>query len=164
VLFLPLVALLLAGAPVAVPVLSAAASTVGLALALRTAAAPTPGGTLAALLLPRLRDGRSVCAPGLWGPELDYLLARAGFPGRVFLFPSDVTRHRGWYHEEEISEGRLREEARALLAAPGRPRLVVLPRGLRASAALNAALGAEAVTPVASNVFVDVVEIPEGRP
>jgi len=164
VLFLPLVALLLAGAPRAVPVVSAAASAVGLVLALRTAATPTPGGTVAALLVPRLRDGRSVCAPGLWGPELDYLLARAGFPGRVVLFPSEVERHRGWYHEEEISEGRLGAEAQALFAAPGRPRLVVLPRGLRATAALDAALESETVTPVASNVFVDVVGIPERRP
>ncbi len=163
-LFLPLVALVLAGAPRAVPVLSGAASAAGLALALRTAATPTPGETLAALVAPRLRDGRSVCAPGLWGPELAYRLARAGVPGRVILFPSDVERHPGWYHEEEISEGRLRAEARALVSSPGRPRLVVLPRGLRASAALDEALASGTVTPVASNVFVDVVEIPEARP
>jgi uncharacterized membrane protein len=160
VLFLPLVALLFAGAPRAVPLLSGAASAAGLVLTLRATPGPSPGGTLAALLVPRLRDGRSVCAPGLWGPELDYRLARAGLPGRVVLFPSDVERHRGWYREGGISDERLRSEAQALVAAPRRPRLFVLPRDLRASAALEAASRSLPVVPVASNAFVRVVEVP----
>ncbi len=164
VLFLPLVALLFAGAPYGVPILSTVASAVGLVFTLRAAAAPSPGETLAALLVPRMRDGKTVCVPGLWGPELDYRLARAGLPGRVVLFPSDVERHPGWSHEEEISDGRLRSEALALLAAQERPRLFVLPRGLRASTALDAALRSLPVVPVASNAFVEVVEIPERRP
>jgi hypothetical protein len=82
----------------------------------------------------------------------------------VILFPSDVERHPGWYHEGEVSDGRLRSEALALLAARERPLLFVLPRGLRASTALDAALRSLPVVPVASNVFVEVVEIPERRP
>jgi len=164
VLFLPLVALLLAGAPRPVPLLSAAASLVGLVLSLRSMAAPSPGETLAGLVRPLVAEGRSVCATGLWGPELDYRLARAGLPGRVVLFPSDVVRHRGWYHEEEAGSDRLLAEARALAASSSRPALFVLPRGSRAADALRAALGPLVPRPVAGSPLVEVLEVPGPSP
>jgi len=160
VLFLPYVALLLAGAPRPAAVLSALASLAGLVLLARAAVRPSPGEALLNVLLPLVREGRTVCAAGLVGPELDYRLARAGLPGRVVLFPSDVARHRGWLDEAQLSPDRLAVEARGLLSSPSRPRLFVLPKGSRASAALGAALG-PAQVPVASNVLVDVVEVPE---
>jgi hypothetical protein len=159
VFFLPLVALLLAGAPRPVPLLSAAASLGGLVVALR-AAAPSPGETLAALLLPEVTSGRTVCAAALWGPELDYRLARAGLPGRVVLFPSDVARHRGWLREEELGGERLAAEARALVSSPSRPGLFVLPKGSRASAALRMEIDPLAPRRVADGPLVEVLALP----
>jgi hypothetical protein len=127
-------------------------------------AAPSPGETLAGLVRPLVAEGRSVCATGLWGPELDYRLARAGLPGRVVLFPSDVVRHRGWYHEEEAGSDRLLAEARALAASSSRPALFVLPRGSRAADALRAALGPLAPRPVAGSPLVEVLEVPGPSP
>ena len=164
VLFLPFVALLLANAPGPVPPLSAAASLAGLALALRGAADDSPGKVLADLLRPLVAEGRSVCAVGLWGPELDYRLARAGLPGHVILFPSDVARHPGWYHEETVGRARLLVEARALAASPSRPGLFVLPAGSSAAAALRVAVEPLRPRPLARSAIVDVLEVASASP
>lgn len=160
VLFLPLVALLLAGAPWPFSLASAAVSLAGLVSLLRGAAAPTPGQTLASLVAPELKSGRSVCAAALWGPELDYRLARAGLPGRVVLFPSDVARHPGWLSEENLDAGRLAAEARALVASPSRPALYVLPKNSRSAEALRAELAPLGARPVASGPLADLVALP----
>lgn len=164
VFFLPFVALLFAEAPRPVPLLSAAASLAGLTLALRGVATVSPGETLAGIVRPLVAEGRSVCAVGLWGPELDYRLARAGLPGRVVLFPSDIARHPGWYREEEIESARLLTEARALVASPSRPALFVLPAGSLAAAALRAAVEPLRPRPLAANAFLDIVEAPNAPP
>ncbi len=158
-LFLPLVALLLASAPSPVPLLSAAASLGGLLVALRAAAVPSPGETLVTLLVPEVKSGRSVCAADLWGPELAYRLARAGLPGRVVLFPSDVSRHPGWLSEQELDAGRLAAEARALVASRSHPDLYVLPRGSPSSAALRAALAPLGPRRLASGPLADVLAL-----
>ncbi|MGE5347199.1 MAG: glycosyltransferase family 39 protein [Acidithiobacillales bacterium] len=158
-LFLPLVALLLASAPSPVPLLSAAASLWGLLVTLRAATVPSPGETLVTLLAPEVKSGRSVCAADLWGPELDYRLARAGLPGRVILFPSDVSRHRGWLSEKQLDAGRLAAEARALVASRSRPDLYVLPKGSPSSAALRAALAPLGPRPLASGPLADVLAL-----
>jgi hypothetical protein len=54
----------------------------------------------------------------------------------VVLFPSEVGRHRGWFRDDAAESGELEREARALLAAPGAPRVFVIPLGGRAGAAL----------------------------
>jgi uncharacterized membrane protein len=159
--FLPLVALLLAGAPPAVPALAGTLSAALLALWIPRAAEPSPGELLARLLEAPARAGRRVLAAGYWGPELDYRLARAGAPGRVVLFPSAVAAHPGWYREEEISGAQLASEAEAALAGPSSPTIYVLPRGSRASAALAARLGP--ARRLLSSPLVDVVEIPAPR-
>ncbi|MEO8586524.1 MAG: glycosyltransferase family 39 protein [Acidobacteriota bacterium] len=156
VVLLPLVALLLASAPAAVPF---AAGTLAASLLARSptdVAGPSPGETLARLLETPARAGKAIVAVGYWGPELDYRLARAGAPGRVLLFPSAVATHPGWYREEEISTDRLGAEAEALLASRARPSLFVLPRGSRASAALASRLGP--ARRLLASPLVDVVE------
>jgi 4-amino-4-deoxy-L-arabinose transferase-like glycosyltransferase len=160
VLFLPLVALLLAGAPRAVPLLSAAVSIAGLVGLLRTVAAPSTGERLAAVLTREMKPGLTVCAAALWGPELDYRLARAGLPGRVVLFPSDVARHPGWFQETESDAARLAAEARALVASPSPPGLYVLPKGSQTAAALRAELAPLGPHRIASSPFVEVLALP----
>ena len=141
VVFLPLVALLLASAPPAVPLAAGALALGFLARALPDVAGPSPSETLARLLDASARAGKTIAAAGYPGPELDYRLARAGAPGRVVLFPSAVAAHPGWYREEEIPDETLAREADALLSQPSRPSVFVLPRGSRASAALATRLG-----------------------
>ena len=164
VLFLPLIALLIAGAPRAVSLLSAAASIAGLVTLLRGGSVPSPGEALATLLKPEMKTGQTVCAVALWGPELDYRLTRAGFPNRVVLFPSDVARHPGWFEESEIETVRLAAEARALFASEARPTLFVLPGNSRTAAALRVEMAPLAPRRRAANTFVDVVEVPTALP
>ena len=164
VLFLPLTALLFAGAPRPVSLLSAGTSIVGLVTLLRGASAPSPGETLVALLRTEMAPGTKVCAVALWGPELDYRLARAGYPDRVVLFPSDVARHPGWFREDEVDSARLAAEARAIVASAARPTFYVLPKGSRAAAALRAELSTLGPRRRAVHAFVDLVELPPAPP
>jgi hypothetical protein len=159
--FLPLVALLLASAPPFVPVAAGTLATALLSLWLPRVAEPAPGELLARLLEAPAKAGRRVLAAGHWGPELDYRLARAGAPGRVMLFPSAMAAHPGWYREEEIPDAALAAEAEAALAAASPPALFVLPRGSRASAALASRLGHP--RRLLSSPLLDVVEIPPRR-
>jgi uncharacterized membrane protein len=157
--FLPFTAILLAAAPPFVCAGVGAFAAVLLALWLPRAAEPSPGALLSRLLEAPARAGRRVLAAGYWGPELDYRLARAGAPGRVVLFPSAVTAHPGWYHEEEIPNATLAAEADAILAAPRAPTLFVLPRASRASGAIASRLAH--ARRLLSSPLVEVVETKE---
>jgi uncharacterized membrane protein len=154
--FLPFFVLLVAAAPPFVPLAVGTLATALLALWLPRAAEPSPGALLARLLEAPARAGRLILAAGSWGPELDYRLQRAGTPGRVLLFPSAVAAHPGWYHEEEIPNATLEAEAEAVLSVPRAPTLFILPRGLRASAAIASRLGH--ARRLLSSPLVDVVE------
>ncbi len=137
--FLPLVALVLAQARWSeVALASGAASVVILALSVPHWVRPTPAAELAAALAPRVRDGARVVAAELWGPELDYRLARDGLAGRVTFFPSDVALHPGWYSDAGPAEERLREESEAVVGgvAGGRALFVFSP-ATRAGLALR---------------------------
>jgi hypothetical protein len=161
VVFLPLVALLLASAPAGVPLAAGTLGAAFLARALPDVAAPSPGETLARFLEAPARAGKTIAAVGYWGPELDYRLARAGIAGHVALFPSAVAAHPGWYREEEITSETLSAEAEALLGSPSRPTFFILPRGSRASAALASRLGP--ARRLLASPLVDVVEIRSSR-
>ena len=156
--FLPFAALLLAEAPPAIPALAGAVSTALLALWLPRVLEPSPGALVARLLEMPARAGRRVLAADYWGPELDYRLARAGAPGRVTLFPSDVAAHPGWYREEQVSGVRLAAEAAAAFAGDPAPTIFVLPRGSRSSAALATHLGL--ARRLLASPLLDVVEMP----
>jgi uncharacterized membrane protein len=156
VVFLPLVALLLACAPPAVPLAAGALATAFLVRACTNLAGASPGELLARLLEAPARSGRTIVAAGYWGPELEYRLARLGAPGHVVLFPSSVAAHPGWYREEDLPDETLGREAAALLASPERPTVFVLPRGSRASAALATRLGP--ARRLLASPLVDVVE------
>ena len=156
VVFLPLVAILLASAPAAVPLAAGALALAFLVRVLPEAAGPSPGETVARLLETPARAGKTIVAAGYWGPELDYRLARAGAGGRAVLFPSAVAAHPGWYREEEILDETLRAEAEALLASPSRPVIFVLPRGSRAATALASRIGP--ARRLLTSPLVDVVE------
>jgi uncharacterized membrane protein len=162
VVFLPLVALLLASAPPAVPFAAGAVAAVFLVRAWTGVAGPSPGETLAQMLEAPARAGRTIVAAGYWGPELDYRLARLGAPGRVVFFPSAVVEHPGWYREEDIPDESLAREADALLASPARPTVFVLPRGSRASAVLASRLGPARL--VLASALLDVVETKPAAP
>ncbi len=162
VVFLPLVALLLASAPPAVPLGAGLLALTFLAKRLPELSGPSPGETLARLLDAPARAGKTIAAAGYWGPELDYRLARAGAPGRVVLFPSAVSAHPGWYREEEIPDETFAREAERLLSPPLRPTVFVLPRGSRASAAIASRLG-PARRLISSPLF-DVVETKAATP
>ena len=140
---LPLVALVLAQARWnEVALASGVASVVVLGLTLPGWVRPTPASELAAALAPKVRGGARVVAAELWGPELEYRLAREGLPGRVTLFPSDVARHPGWYSDALPDEGRLRAEAKeAVDGVAGGPALFVFSPATRAGRALLATLG-----------------------
>jgi mannosyltransferase len=163
-LFLPLVALVLAQSG---PLLSSVAGLTGAAVlgaSLRGLLRTTPGAELAKALAPRVRAGSRVVAAELWGPELDYRLARAGLPGRVTLFPSEVARHPGWYVEEGIGEGRLAEEAAAAVrGADARTHFVLSPR-TRAGNALVAALARAGGRRAASAGLFEIWVIPLPAP
>jgi len=154
--FLPLVALLLASAPAGVPLASAALAAAFLARTLPDVSGPSPGETLARLLEAPARAGKTIVAAGYWGPELSYRLARSGAPGHVVFFPASVAAHPGWYSEEGIPAETFGAEAEALLALPARPLVFVLPRGSRASAALASRLGP--ARRLLASPLVDVVE------
>jgi hypothetical protein len=156
VVFLPLIALLLASAPAGVPLAAGALAAAFLARALPDLAGPSPGETLARLLETPARAGETIAAVGYWGPELSYRLARAGSPGRVVLFPSAVAAHPGWYREEDTPVETLGTEAEALLVSPVQPSIFVLPRGSLASAALASRLGP--ARRLLASPLVDVVE------
>jgi uncharacterized membrane protein len=139
--FLPLVSLLLAGAPLPISLPVAAAAFLALAVKLPASRGTSSSEALAQALLPAARRGQRICAVGLWGPELDYRLRAAGLQGRVVLFPSDVARHRGWYTEDGgDGEGRRYESEAEALVARREAELFVLPFGSRAADALRAAL------------------------
>lgn len=141
--FLPLVALVLAQARWSeVALASGAASVVVLALSFPGWVRPTPAAQLAAALAPKVRGGARVVAAELWGPELDYRLSREGLAGRVTLFPSDVALHPGWYSDAVPSDERLRAEAEeAVHGAAGGPVLYVLSPATRAGLALRRQMG-----------------------
>ena len=162
VVFLPLVALLLASAPLPVPLGAAALAAAFLARGLPDLAGPSPSEIVAHLLETPARVGKTIVAAGYWGPELSYRLARAGAPGRVVLFPSAVAAHPGWYREEQVADETLAREAVALLAAPSHGTVFVLPRGSRASAALASRLGP--ARRLLTSPLVDVVEVRKTSP
>lgn len=161
-LLLPLVALVLGEAR---PVLAAAAGSAGavaLAASFPAELRSSPSAELAATLLPEARRGARVVAAELWGPELDYRLARAGLPGRVVRFPSDVSLHPGWYAEEEVPEERARAEATTVVAArTGRTFFVFTP-ATRAGRALLARMPAAGALRVASAGLFEVWLAAEG--
>jgi uncharacterized membrane protein len=162
VVFLPLVALLLASAPPAVPLAAGTLAAAFLVRVLPDLSGPSPGETLARLLEAPARAGKKIAAAGYWGPELDYRLARLGAGGRVVLFPSAIAAHPGWYREEEIPDETLAREAEVLFASPARPAVFVLPRGSRASAALASRLGP--ARRLVASPLVDVVETKPAAP
>ena len=138
--FLPFVALLAAGAPRPVPLLSLLVPGAFLPLVLWSAHFPSAIESLTELVLPEAVRGTRVVVAGLPALEIDYRLARAGLPGRVVYFPSDVARHPGWYEDDAVPENRLEDEARRVVSATPRPSVWVLPHSLRASSALRSAL------------------------
>lgn len=138
--FLPLVALVVAQSGPLLPSLAGMAGAAALATSFRGFLRTTPGAELAKALEPRARGGARVVAAELWGPELDYRLARAGLPGRVTLFPSDVARHPGWYAEEGADAPRLAAEAAATVRSADGRTLFVLAPATRAGRALVSAL------------------------
>ena len=154
VLLLPLVALVLAEAH------GVLAAVAGLAVALVLAGSlpgwlrTTPAAQLAGTLERPVREGGRVVAAGLWGPELDYRLARAGLPGRVSLFPSEVARHPGWYDDSAAPRARLASEAASAVRGAAGRTFFVVPPGTGAGRALASALeGAGATRVAAAGVF-----------
>jgi hypothetical protein len=149
---LPLVALVLALARWSeVALASGVASVVVLGLTLPGWVRPTPASELAAALAPKVRGGARVVAAELWGPELDYRLAREGLSGRVTLFPSDVPRHPGWYSDTLPDEARLRVEAKeAVDGVAGGPALFVFSPSTRAGLALRGRMEAAKAERVAA--------------
>ena len=134
---LPLVALVFAEArPRVLPAAATVASAVVLAASIPGWLRETPAGELARTLAPEVRRGARVVAAELWGPELEYRLAREGFAGRVTLFPSDVERHPGWYVDGLLPEGRARDEAAAVVGSVRRRTYFVLSPSTRAGRAL----------------------------
>lgn len=158
---LPVVALVLAEARAVLPATAGAASAVVLAASLPGALVPTPAAQLAARIVPEARAGASVVAADLWGPELDYRLARAGLAGRVTYVPSLVALHPGWYDESELSEERAAAEASAAVARARPQALFVLTPGTRASRALVAALGEAGGRRLADAGVFEVWTIPD---
>ena len=134
--FLPFVALVLAEARSVVPAAAGPAAAAVLAASLSGWLQPTPAVELAATLVPQVRAGAHVVAAGLWGPELDYRLAREGMPGRVTPYPSVVALHPGWYEESEVLEESLEVEAEAIVRAAGAKTFFVLSSETRAGRVL----------------------------
>lgn len=158
--FLPVVALLAAAAPRPVPLLLGLLAAAAAPLVLWSAHFPSANENLADLLRSPVARGARAAVAGLPALEIDYRLARAGLPGRVVFFPSDVARHPGWYEEAEVPGERLAAEARALVAAEDRPGLFVLPHGLRASATLRSALDPLGPRRLARHPIADVLAVP----
>ena len=162
VLFLPYTALALASTG---PLASTAAGFLAaafLGLAFPSWIRSSPQEALAARLLPPVLRGAHVVAVGPWGPELGYRMARAGHPGAVDLFPSDVEKHPGWYAEEEVPDARLLEEATRAVARQG-DLLFVLPRGSRASEALRREVERCGGSRVGSSIYLEILRLPGSR-
>ena len=158
--FLPFVALLAAAAPRPLPLVLGLLSTAAAPLVFWSAHFPSANETLADLVIPQVARGGRVAVAGLPALEMDYRLSRAGLPGRVVFFPSEVGRHPGWYEENEVPEVRLRDEAAFLVGRPDRPVIFVLPHGLRASAALRSALEPFAPHRLVRHPVADVLAAP----
>lgn len=154
--FLPFVALLLAEAPGLVPAAAGPAAAVVLAASMAGWLRPTNPSELASTLAPQVRAGARVVAADLWGPELDYRLAREGMPGRVRTYPSVVAAHPGWYDESEVPTGTLAAEAGLVVAAASGRTFFVLSAATRAGRALSGAIVPAGGTRVAST---DVFEV-----
>lgn len=152
--FLPLVALVLAEARPVVPLAAGPAAAVVLAASIPGWLQPTAAGELAATLAPQVRAGARVVAADLWGPELEYRLAREGLPGRVTLYPSVIALHPGWYEESEVSGERLGSEAGTIVgAAAGRTFFVLSPATRAGMALLGALAPAGGARVAAAGVF-----------
>jgi hypothetical protein len=152
--FLPFVALVLAEARVVVPAAAGPAAAVVLAATLPGWLRPTPSSQLAATLLPQVRSGARVVAAELWGPELDYRLAREGLAGRVTLFPADVARHPGWYEGSEFPQARLEAEADSVVrATKGKTFFVLSPPTRAGRALLGPLVAAGGIRVAAAGVF-----------
>ncbi|HYN41473.1 MAG TPA: glycosyltransferase family 39 protein [Thermoanaerobaculia bacterium] len=133
---LPFVALVLAEARSLVPAVAGPAAAAVLAASLPGWLRPTPAAELASTLAPQVRAGARVVAADLWGPELDYRLAREGMPGRVTSYPSVVALHPGWYEESEMSKERLEAEAGAVIRGVDERTFFVFSPSTRAGRAL----------------------------
>jgi hypothetical protein len=134
--FLPFVAFVLAEARSGVPAVAGPAAAAVLAASLPGWLGSTPAVELAATLSPQVRAGARVVATDLWGPELDYRLAREGLRGRVTSYPSVVALHPGWYEESEVSKERLEAEAEAIVGAASARTFFVLSPATRAGRVL----------------------------
>lgn len=148
--FLPFVALLLAEAPRLLPAAAGPAAAAVLAASMAGWLRPTNPSELASTLAPHVRAGARVVAADLWGPELDYRLAREGLPGRVRTYPSVVALHPGWYDESEVPAGALAAEAGLVVAAVNERTFFVLSPATRAGRALCGAIVPAGGTRVAS--------------
>lgn len=149
-LLLPLVALVLAEARPAVPAAAGIAAALILAASFPGWLRATPAEELATTLAPRVRAGARVVAAELWGPELDYRLAREGLAGRVTLFPSEVSTHPGWYAEEGLEPARAVVEAAAVVSGAAQGTFFVFSPATRAGSALLAELSGSGAIRVAS--------------
>jgi hypothetical protein len=157
--FVPLVALAVGTSGMGPTALSLAAAVACLFQQAPGWSAASPVDRLADSLVPSVRSGWSVCAVGIYGPELDYKL-RLAVPGaRVRIFPSDVARHRGWHDDAAPADHTLQAEARAAVEEP-RPRLFVLPWGARASGALGRELRVRGGQPWGRSAYVEIVALP----
>ena len=164
VVFLPFVALVFAEAWPGVPAAAGSAAAVVLAATLPAWLRPTPASQLAATLVPEVRSGARVVAAELWGPELDYRLAREGLSGRVTLFPAAVARHPGWYEGTEVPEARLEAEAGFVVrAAVGRAFFVLSPSSRAGRALLGPLVAAGGIRVAAAGVFEVWTISPEKR-
>ncbi len=159
---LPFVALLLAEASASASLLSAGVSVVLLALALPAWLRTTPARQLAETLAVPLRGGGDVVAAGLWGPELAYRLARAGLPGRVVLFPGEVSRHPGWYDERDLVPREVADEARRVVGRTPAARFAVLTPGSVAGDALAEVVRSRGAERVAATPVLEVWAFPRG--
>jgi len=163
--FLPFVALVLAEARAVVPLAAGPAAAVVLAASIPGWLQPTAAAELAATLAPQVRAGARVVAADLWGPELDYRLAREGLAGRVTLYPSVVALHPGWYDESEISAESLESEAGTIVgAAAGRTFFVLSPATRAGMVLLGVLAPAGGVRVAAAGVFEVWTIAPGGSP
>lgn len=162
--FLPLVAIVLAQSGRVLPAACGVAGAAVLAASFGALLRTTPGVELAAALAPHVKSGARVVAAELWGPELDYRLAREGLSRRVTPYPAEVARHPGWYAEEGLDDVRLAAEAAALVRAADGRTLFVLSPSTRAGRALVAALGSSGGRRAASAGVFEVWVVPRTGP
>jgi hypothetical protein len=158
--FLPFVALVLAEARPPVPAAAGVAAAIVLAASLPGWLRTTPAAELARTLAPHVRAGARVVAAELWGPELDYRLAREGLAGKVTLFPSEVALHRGWYVEEGLSDARAGAEAVAVVRESRRGTFFVFSPSTRAGRALHSELSAIGAVRVAAAGLFEIWTTP----